>query len=360
MFRATFTFSRKCRLQYMRNLFRHYIISLRFSRLQRFFTLQVYQAIHSKMDDEERNGHQGEVGTIRIVESNDREGFHHETLPCNNEDHDRNQNTFSHKTSKKEPAVEAAPSNIVQIKCATLQVNDQLQQVITLRVESTQEQKQDQMTPDHEAISTVDNEPVPLSFPEKSSTVYKYATTLTNRQRGNEISSLPANLDTLSIHQLAAQGDLAQLMSNLQQGSSLLNIADEQGFTPLMWAAAFGEMAVVRFLLQMGADPHTLAKERESTLSLASIQGYTDIVQLLLDHGVDVNIYDWNGGTPLLYAVHGNHVRCVEALLAKGADLTMEADSGYSPMDLAVALGFKKVQQVIENHVLKLLQNNKE
>ncbi|XP_048470086.1 DNA-binding protein RFXANK isoform X2 [Rhincodon typus] len=342
MFRATFTFSRKCRLQYMRNLFRHYIISVHFSRLQRFFTLEVYQAIHSKMDDEERSGHQGEVGTIRIVEGNDREEFHHETLPCNNEDHDRNQNTFSHKTGKKEPAVEAAPSNIVQIKCATLQVNDQLQQIITLRVESTQEQKQDQMTPDHEAISTVDNEPVPLSFPEKSSAVYKYATTLTNKQRGNEISSLPANLDTLSIHQLAAQGDLAQLMSHLQQGSSLLNVADEQGFTPLMWAAAFGEMAVVRFLLQMGADPHTLAKERESTLSLASIQGYTDIVQLLLDHGVDVNIYDWNGGTPLLYAVHGNHVRCVEALLAKGADLTMEADSGYSPMDLAVALGFKK------------------
>ncbi|XP_043577377.1 DNA-binding protein RFXANK isoform X2 [Chiloscyllium plagiosum] len=268
------------------------------------------------MDKKEQNGHQGEGGTIRIVEGNDREDLHHETLPCNNGDH--NCNSFSHKTGKKEPAVEATPSNIVQIKCATLQINDQLQQVITLKVESTQEQKKDQMTPDLEVASTLDNEPVPLLLPEKSSTAYKYATTLTNRQRGNEISSLPANLDTLSIHQLAAQGDLAQLMSNLQQGSSLLNVADERGFTPLMWAAAFGEMAVVKFLLQM------------------------------------------NGGTPLLYAVHGNHVRCVEALLAKGADLTMEADSGYSPMDLAVALGFKKVQQAIENHVLKLLQNNKE
>ncbi|KAM9369059.1 DNA-binding protein RFXANK [Phaethornis superciliosus] len=64
-----------------------------------------------------------------------------------------------------------------------------------------------------------------------------------------------------------------------------------------------------------------------------------------------------NGGTPLLYAVRGNHVKCVEALLARGADLTTEADSGYTPMDLAVALGHKKVQQVIENHILKLFQN---
>ncbi|XP_067872176.1 DNA-binding protein RFXANK [Heterodontus francisci] len=312
------------------------------------------------MDEEERSDYQCESGTINVVEGTGRKELHDEPRPCNNGNHDRSQNTFSNKTAKKEPAVEAAPSNIIQINCATLQVNDHLEQVITLNVGSTEEQEQDQMTSDLEAVSILSNEPLPFSLPEKSSAAYKYATTLTNRQRGNEISSLPANLDTLSIHQLAAQGDLAQLMSHLQQGSSLLNVPDERGFTPLMWAAAFGEIAVVKFLLEMGANPHTLAKERESTLSLASIQGYTDIVLLLLDHGVDVNIYDWNGGTPLLYAVHGNHVRCVEALLAKGADLTMEADSGYSPMDLAVALGFKKVQQAIESHVLKLLQNNKE
>lgn len=28
-----------------------------------------------------------------------------------------------------------------------------------------------------------------------------------------------------------------------------------------------------------------------------------------------------NGGTPLLYAVRGNHVKCVEALLGNGEDL---------------------------------------
>jgi len=37
-------------------------------------------------------------------------------------------------------------------------------------------------------------------------------------------------------------GDLAD--------SSLLNSQDERGFTPLMWAAAFGEIMVVEFLLQ--------------------------------------------------------------------------------------------------------------
>ncbi|KAJ7404593.1 regulatory factor X associated ankyrin containing protein [Willisornis vidua] len=121
-----------------------------------------------------------------------------------------------------------------------------------------------------------------------------------------------------------------QLKEHLRKGENLVNKPDERGFTPLIWAAAFGEIETVRHLLEWGADPHALAKERESALSLASMGGYTDIVTLLLERNVDINIYDWNGGTPLLYAVRGNHVKCVEALL---------------------------VQQVIENHILKLFQN---
>lgn len=33
--------------------------------------------------------------------------------------------------------------------------------------------------------------------------------------------------------------------------SALLNSQDERGFTPLMWAAAFGEIEIVQFLLEM-------------------------------------------------------------------------------------------------------------
>ncbi|KAL8177606.1 UNVERIFIED_CONTAM: hypothetical protein K2H54_014314 [Gekko kuhli] len=203
--------------------------------------------------------------------------------------------------------------------------------------------------------------------------ILKHSTTLTNRQRGNKVSALPATLDTLSIYQLAAQGELTLLKENLQKDEHLVNKPDKRGFTPLMWASAFGEIETVRCLLELGADPHALAHQRESALSLASTGGYTGIVVLLLEKNVDINSYDWNGGTPLLYAVRGNHGKCVETLLdshhithveyfccmvsARGADLTTEADSGYTPMDLAVALGHKKVQQVIENHILKLFRN---
>ncbi|XP_068447542.1 DNA-binding protein RFXANK isoform X2 [Clinocottus analis] len=187
--------------------------------------------------------------------------------------------------------------------------------------------------------------------------LFTHSTTLTNKQRGNEVSVRPATLDALSIHQLAAQGDVSQVAAHLTKDGSLLSKQDERGFTPLMWAAAFGEKAVVDFLLEKGADPKTIARERESALTLASSGGYVDIVESLLKHGVDIDTYDWNGGTPLLYAVRGNHIKCVEALLDKGADMTIESDSGYSPMALAVALEHKKIQKVLEDHILKLYKS---
>ncbi|XP_015254914.1 PREDICTED: DNA-binding protein RFXANK [Cyprinodon variegatus] len=189
---------------------------------------------------------------------------------------------------------------------------------------------------------------------EEEDDIFKHSTTLTNKQRGNEVTMRPATLDSLSIHQLAAQGDVLQVATHISKDGSVLSRQDDRGFTPLMWAAAFGEKAMVDFLLEKGADPNTIARERESALTLASSGGYVDIVDSLLKHGVDINTYDWNGGTPLLYAVRGNHIKCVEALLAKGADMTIESDSGYSPMALAVALGHKKIQKVLEDHILKL------
>ncbi|XP_033019478.1 ankyrin repeat family A protein 2 isoform X1 [Lacerta agilis] len=187
----------------------------------------------------------------------------------------------------------------------------------------------------------------------------KQSTTLTNKHRGNEVSTTPLLVNSLSVHQLAAQGEMLYLATRIEQ-ENVINHTDEEGFTPLMWAAAHGQIAVVEFLLQNGADPQILGKGRESALSLACSKGYTDIVKMLLDCGVDVNEYDWNGGTPLLYAVHGNHVKCVKILLEHGADPTIETDSGYNSMDLAVALGHRSVQQVIESHLLTLLQNIKE
>lgn len=43
---------------------------------------------------------------------------------------------------------------------------------------------------------------------------------------------------------------VAQWYHPLLPGDNLINKRDERGFTPLIWASAFGEIETVRFLLE--------------------------------------------------------------------------------------------------------------
>ena len=42
-----------------------------------------------------------------------------------------------------------------------------------------------------------------------------------------------------------------------------------------------------------------------------------------------------------MYAAYNNHTSCVKLLLEYGADITLQNDSGYTALDLAVGQGHK-------------------
>jgi ankyrin repeat protein len=62
-------------------------------------------------------------------------------------------------------------------------------------------------------------------------------------------------------------------------------------------------------------------------LLVAIENSYTDIVELLIASGADVNKTDNNSGqTPLLVAVHNDAKRIAALLIANGANVDSEAD----------------------------------
>ncbi|KAL0170327.1 hypothetical protein M9458_034923, partial [Cirrhinus mrigala] len=65
-------------------------------------------------------------------------------------------------------------------------------------------------------------------------------------------------------------------------------------------------------------------KDGNTALMIAAIEGYTEIVQDLLDAGTYVNIPDRSGDTVLIGAVRGGHVEIVRALLNKYADIDVK------------------------------------
>jgi hypothetical protein len=85
----------------------------------------------------------------------------------------------------------------------------------------------------------------------------------------------------------------------IEQGIGL-NETGPMGFTPLMYAIANHQPALVQALLARGADVNASGNgDGWSALALAIQNGQSDVVQALLAKGADPNVCFWNG-TPVL------------------------------------------------------------
>jgi ankyrin repeat protein len=64
----------------------------------------------------------------------------------------------------------------------------------------------------------------------------------------------------------------------------------------------------------------------EQGLIAAALLGHTEIVQLLLENGADVNAKDYFGLTPFMIAIAKGHTEIAQLLLEKGADVNTKID----------------------------------
>ncbi|MFE0872893.1 ankyrin repeat domain-containing protein [Streptomyces rochei] len=94
------------------------------------------------------------------------------------------------------------------------------------------------------------------------------------------------------------------------------------------WADA----ALIRARLEGGAPPGAAVGWRGTTpLHLVAEQGAAEAVAALLSHGVDVDVRDDAGHTPLWYAVHGMDEATVRTLIGAGADVWASQAGSWSP-----------------------------
>ena len=95
------------------------------------------------------------------------------------------------------------------------------------------------------------------------------------------------------------------------------------GLTPLSYAARNCRKAVVKLLLERGADVEARDKDSLTPLLLhAAWNGHKAIVRLLLEKGADIEVRDEDGRTPLLlYAAWNGYEAIARLLLEKGVDV---------------------------------------
>lgn len=100
-----------------------------------------------------------------------------------------------------------------------------------------------------------------------------------------------------------------------------------------------GDAEMVRELLAAGADPMVSAGKGLTPLHTYSRDGHTENVVVLLDAGVNVDMLDEGGNTPLCQAAASGCTDTVRILLERGADVNVQTTEGQTPLDLVMALG---------------------
>jgi uncharacterized protein len=179
----------------------------------------------------------------------------------------------------------------------------------------------------------------------------------------------------------ASQGDRKKVAQLIARGAHV-DVIDEDGWTPLLWASAHGNEGAVEALLDAGANRQAVTRrEHQGPLILAgkwnrvevvqtllkrgfptgqrdsiglsalmwtSLQGRTDVAKALLDAGAPVETVDSDGNTPLILAARRGHLDTVQLLLQRGARPEDRNVDGETAASLAAADDYPDVVALLK------------
>jgi ankyrin repeat protein len=149
----------------------------------------------------------------------------------------------------------------------------------------------------------------------------------------------------------AASGDAAKVRELLERGANP-NARDYFiDRTPLHYAAMGGDLDVAKLLLEHGADPNAKDKIGLTPLHHAALSGRLNVARLLLEHGADVNARDNDGSTPLHDAASEGYLEVAKLLLEHGADVNARSyEKGWTPLHSATRNGHTDVAKLLLEH----------
>lgn len=159
----------------------------------------------------------------------------------------------------------------------------------------------------------------------------------------------------------ARRGDVALCKLLIERGADVKG-GDRAGLTPLHQAAASNQPAIVRLLLDHGADPSAVnsfggkvrhgevALKNLTPLMLAAPYGDVSVAKMLIDAGADINARDMRGMTALMMALASEHQNkpVVELLIARGADVNAKSLVNETALDWARKYRYRSTESFLQ------------
>ena len=142
-----------------------------------------------------------------------------------------------------------------------------------------------------------------------------------------------------------------------QNGADILDVLGFHEMTPFIAASQFGDLDMVQRLLDYKANVNAKTKYNWSALHYVSMwdpllccrppQWFSDIAQLLLQHGADLEAQGKGCMTPLHVVAGNRRVEVIHVLHEHGANVDAENDKGETPSWVAVARRYNGIMKVL-------------
>ncbi len=155
------------------------------------------------------------------------------------------------------------------------------------------------------------------------------------------------------------QVDVVRLL--IQAGADI-NIRDNRMDNPFLYAGAEGLLDILRLTIDAEADTKLTNRFGGTALIPAAERGHVEIVhELLTRSDVDVNHVNDLGWTALLEAIilsNGGerHQQIVQLLVDHGADINIADKDGVTPLNHAQMRGFTEIERILNNALARDMQ----
>lgn len=163
---------------------------------------------------------------------------------------------------------------------------------------------------------------------------------------------LPKNpLDIYKI--ISTEGDVEKLKHCVDSQKIDITNHDPELADSFQLAIKKNFIEMVSYLLSHGYSPNYTHSKYGSPLEIAASSGLKDMVRLLLNFGADVNIVSKNGYNALAHTIWNStatSLQIAELLINQGIDINLSNELGRTPLHSAFIEGNNKLADIlIEN-----------